>query len=79
MSKTTGCSTGTFSVSVKAGSKTISTRRVNIKKDCSYSSTVRFTSKSRFGKAKSLKFVARFSGNAALKVASSKSTTGRVK
>lgn len=79
MSKSTGCSTGTVSVSTKAGSKTISTRRVNIKKDCTFSSTVSFSSRSRFGKAKSLKFVARFSGNAALKVASSKSTTGRVR
>ena len=55
MSKSEACGAGVISTSVKAGKKTISTRRVNLKSNCTYSSTVSFANRSRFGKAKSLK------------------------
>ena len=59
---TDGC-TGRVSVQVKAGTKTISTRRVTLSKRCGYSVTVRFANKRRFGKARKLKLTTRFLGN----------------
>jgi hypothetical protein len=61
-----GCKDGVVSVQIKAGSKTISTRRANITKKCTFSLAVSFADRSRFGKAKKLKFTTRFGGNTVL-------------
>lgn len=79
MTKAEGCSAGKVSVQVKAGSKTISTRRVEITSNCTYSSTVSFNSRKRFGRAKSLKFTSRFTGNSVLGTKSASSKTGKVR
>ena len=48
----------------KRGSTTLSTRRTTIKKtSCTYSLTVSFSNRKRFGTAKKLKFTVRFAGN----------------
>ena len=52
---------------VKKGRRTISTRRVSLRKDCSYRSTVSF--KKVRG---SLRFLVRFGGNSAVKPANAK-------
>ena len=79
MSKSEACGAGVISTSVKAGKKTISTRRVNLKSNCTYSSTVSFANRSRFGKAKSLKLTVRFGGNSVLASKTLTSKTVRIK
>jgi hypothetical protein len=79
MSKSEACGAGVISTSVKAGKKTISTRRVNLKSDCTYSSTVSFASRSRFGKATSLKLTVRFGGNSVLAIRTLTSKTVRIR
>lgn len=66
MSKAEACGAGVITTSVKAGKKTISTRRVNLKSNCTYSSTTSFKNRSRFGKASKLKLTVRFGGNSVL-------------
>ncbi len=56
---------GKVSIRVKAGKKTISTRRVSVRRDCTFRSTVSFTIKSRV-KPGRLKYEVRFLGNAVL-------------
>lgn len=58
-----GCGEGLVSVQVKAGAKTISTRRVTLSGDCSYRSSVVFAVRSRLGPSGRLKFGVRFLGN----------------
>jgi hypothetical protein len=60
------CRDGSVSVQVKAGAKTISTRRVEIKRDCSFVTTVTFKDRKRFTKSGKLKFTLRFTGNLTL-------------
>lgn len=79
MSKAEACGTGVISTSVKAGKKTISTRRVNIKSNCTYSSTTSFKNRSRFGKASKLKITVRFGGNSVLASKTLTSKTIKVK
>jgi hypothetical protein len=74
-----GCRDGVVSVQVKAGTRTISTRRVNIRRNCTFSSTVSFRDRSRFGRATRLKFTARFTGNKVLSRSSAASRFGRVR
>ncbi len=62
VAKSAGC-TGRVSVQVKRGSATISTRRVALRKDCTYSVRVSFVNARRFALVKQLKFTARFVGN----------------
>jgi hypothetical protein len=62
VAKSAGC-TGRVSVQVKRGSATISTRRVTLRKDCTYSVRVSFANTRRFASVKRLKFTARFVGN----------------
>ena len=68
-----GCK-GKVTVTFKAGKKTISTRRVNLRKNCRYSSKVTFSIPSRL--AGRLQVVVRFAGNAVLTGKSAK--RGRV-
>jgi hypothetical protein len=74
-----GCTDGVVSVQVKAGAKTISNRRVEIKRNCTWSSTVAFRNRARFGRAKRLKFTARFTGNKVLGRSTAASKFGRVR
>ena len=62
--KADGCA-GKVQVRFKAGKKTISTRRVNLRKDCTFSRRVSFGIKSRL-KPGRLKVEVRFLGNAVL-------------
>jgi hypothetical protein len=55
---------GTVSVQVKAGTRTLSTRRAALRRDCTYASAVRLRSRARFGRRGALRFVVRFAGNA---------------
>ena len=64
VSAAAGCQ-GTVSVSFKAGKKTVSTRRVAIKPDCTYSSRVTFRLPRRLN-PKTLTVVPVFGGNAVL-------------
>lgn len=61
-----GCGAGVVSVQVKAGAKTISTRRVALRRNCTFVSTVTFSNRRRLGSTGRLKFVLRFTGNAVL-------------
>ena len=62
ITRSVGC-TGRVSVQIKRGSVTLSTRRVTLGKDCTYSVRVLFNNTRRFARAKRLKFTARFGGN----------------
>lgn len=61
-----GCSAGVVSVQVKRGATTLSTRRTNLRRNCTYSSSVTFTNRRRLGSSGRLRFTARFLGNAVL-------------
>ena len=60
------CSFGILTVVVKAGTRTISTRYVELRRDCSYSVSTVFRGRSRFRRARTLDVTARFNGNAFL-------------
>jgi len=62
IAKSDGCK-GRVSVQVKRGSVTLSTRRVSLRKDCTYAVTVSFADARRFARVKRLKLTARFAGN----------------
>ena len=72
-----GCGEGLVSVQVKAGSKTVSTRRVTLSGDCSYRSSVAFAVRSRLGRSGRLKFGVRFLGNNVLAPRSASVKTAR--
>jgi hypothetical protein len=65
VSRARGCN-GVVSVQVKRGSNTISTRRTNLRSDCTYASTVVFADRGRLPRTGTLKVTARFLGNPAL-------------
>lgn len=73
------CTAGQVSVQVKAGTRTLSTRRVSVRRDCTYTSSVSFSNRRRLGRSRSLRFTARFLGNTVLKAARATSRTGRVR
>jgi putative cell wall-binding protein len=73
-----GC-TGRVSVQWKRGNTTISTRRVNLTRTCTYSVKVTFRSKQRFASFKRLKFTARFLGNTYISPVSASSKFVRVR
>jgi hypothetical protein len=72
-----GCAGGTVTVTTKAGTRTLSSRRVALKADCTYSVTLSL--RSGIGKARSLRVTAAFSGNQVLAAAAAAAKTVRVK
>jgi Ca2+-binding RTX toxin-like protein len=60
------CGDGQVSIQVKAGAKTISTRRADLSRACTFSSTVTFRDRRRFTRAGTLRFTIRFTGNEVL-------------
>ena len=79
MTRAVGCSTGTVTVKIEAGAKTVCTRHVDLERDCTYSSSIAFHSRSRFGKATVLHLTARFGGSPMLKAASAKTRSARIR
>ena len=69
VSAAAGCS-GTVTVTIKRGARTISTRRAKLTRTCTYTSTAAFSSRGRLGNGR-LRITARFGGNAVLKARSS--------
>ena len=65
-----GCK-GKVTIQIKAGKKTVSTRRANVKKNCTFSKKVTFTVPARLNPSKLNVFV-RFGGNAVLSAKSRK-------
>jgi hypothetical protein len=63
MTATAGCR-GRVSVQVKRGGTTISTRRVFVRRNCTFSSVVAFRTRARFASSTRLRFTVRFLGNA---------------
>jgi hypothetical protein len=59
------CGSGVVSVQVKAGRRTVSTRRTRLRPDCRFRSAVTFRSARRLGRRR-LTFEVRFFGNRAL-------------
>jgi Ca2+-binding RTX toxin-like protein len=74
-----GCTGGTVAVTVKAGTRTLSTRRVALRSNCTYRVTFTFGDRSRFRRASSLRVQARYSGNTALTARRSATRTVRVR
>ena len=70
---------GRVSVQVKRGGTTISTRRVSLRRNCTYSLRVSFANRRRFGTLKRLKFTARFLGNARVLPATAPARFARVR
>jgi hypothetical protein len=66
-------------VTVKAGTRTLSTRRVALRSNCTYRVTFTFGDRSRFRRASSLRVQARYSGNTALTARRSATRTVRVR
>ncbi len=61
-----GCRDGVVSIQVKAGRKTISTRRAALSRTCTFRSTVTFRDRRRFTRTGLLRFTLRFTGNEVL-------------
>ena len=74
----TGCR-GRVSVQVKRGASTISTRRVSLRRNCTFSSVVTFASRARFASSRSLRFTVRFLGNARISPVTAASRFVRVR
>ncbi len=70
---------GTVSVQIKAGSNTISTRRVKLDRNCRYTVRVNFRSAKRFGKRTRLSVTVRWSGNPQLTAKAAKRFTVKVR
>jgi Ca2+-binding RTX toxin-like protein len=78
VSRSQGCNGGQVSISVKAGSKTVATRRATLSRVCEYRLRVTFNHRpSR--KTSRLKFSARFAGNDVMSAKSASSRTGRTR
>ena len=67
VSTTDGCGKGAVTVQIKAGSRTLSARRVALRKDCTYSSVTTFGSHARFGSSSVLRYAIEFTGSAVLR------------
>ncbi len=78
VSRASGCR-GRISVQVKRGGATISTKRVFLRRDCTYRVNVSFANRRRLGSTKRLKFTARFAGNAVVLPATAPSRFARVR
>lgn len=70
------CKGGRVSVQSKVGKKTISTRRVTLRPDCSYRISVTFRNKRRLGRGR-LTLRVRFLGNARFKPAAARTLSAR--
>ncbi len=71
---------GRVSIQVKAGKRTISTRRASVRQfTCRFASKVRFKVRKRFGKARRLKVSVRYGGNAFLNPVRAKNRLVRVR
>jgi hypothetical protein len=66
VSQAQACGEGQVSIQIKAGAKTISTRRAELSRTCTFSSTVTFRDRRRFTRAGRLRFTIRFTGNEVL-------------
>lgn len=73
----TACGAGRVSVQVKAGRRTISTRRARLRADCTFRSTVTFRIRRRLGRSGALRFTARFDGNDAVRAVRSRTRAAR--
>jgi hypothetical protein len=73
------CTRGTVLVTTKAGPETISTRGTNLRRDCTYSVTIRFRRPQRFRGATRLRFTARFLGNPQMTSRQSDTVRARVR
>jgi len=79
VARTSGCR-GRVTVQVKAGRRTISTRRAFVRRPgCTFASKVRFRSARRFRGAKRLRVTVRYGGNAVLTPAALKSRRVKVR
>ncbi len=78
ITRSVGCK-GRVSVQIKRGSVTLSTRRVTLAKDCSYSARVVFANARRFARAKRLKFTVRFLGNTRISLTTATARYARVR
>lgn len=58
-----GCAEGVVTVVIKRGSRTISTRRANLRRNCTYTSTTTFRDRRRLGRTGRLNAQARWGGN----------------
>ncbi|MDP9385203.1 MAG: tannase/feruloyl esterase family alpha/beta hydrolase [Actinomycetota bacterium] len=76
-SRAQGCR-GLVTVQVKAGRRTVSTRRARLRPDCTFRSSVSFAALRRLGRGR-LKFTARFQGNGALTAARARSRSARAR
>ena len=74
---TRGCRRGVVAVTVKRGTRTISTRRVRLGSGCAYTSTVVFRDRRRLGRTGRVTIIARFAGTATLAPISSSRRTVR--
>ncbi len=63
VTRTQGCGSGLVSAQYKAGTKTISTRRVTLGRDCRFSIRTTFSIRSRLPRSGRLKLTVRFAGN----------------
>lgn len=73
VSRSSAC-IGVVSIQIKRGSNTVSTRRAEVRTDCSYSSTVTFDDRARIGKGSArLRVTVRFLGNPRLNRITSRS------
>jgi Ca2+-binding RTX toxin-like protein len=76
VSRAQGCR-GTVAVQVKAGRRTISTRRARVRSNCRYSLRVTFNDRGRLPRNGILRFQARYSGNTVLARKASRTTRVR--
>jgi|tagenome__1003787_1003787.scaffolds.fasta_scaffold20953432_3 predicted esterase len=72
------CGSGVISVQVKAGRRTVSTRRTRVRADCTFRSDVAFRRRARLGRHR-LKFTVRFFGNRVLTGARAKARFARIR
>ena len=70
---------GRVAVQVKAGRKTISNRRVQVRSNCTYRSVVTFKDRKRFSRNGKLGFKARFLGNGVMRARASREAVARTR
>ena len=79
LSAADACGRGKVLVTAKAGPETISARKVDLRRDCTYRTRISFRRPQRFRNASRLRFVARFHGNARMSSAESRTVRVRVR
>ncbi|HEV2785752.1 MAG TPA: hypothetical protein VGV67_05135, partial [Solirubrobacteraceae bacterium] len=78
IARSAGCS-GRVRMQVKRGRVTIASRRVSLRRNCTYRITVSFANRRRFGKVKRLTFSVRFLGNSRVLASSAPTRAARVR